>query len=240
MIGDLFSDPQGQTVLNPRSLLFDSVGNLIVSGTGSNNIVRISSGPLVSLSGPSNEPITVDYTIADGTAISSEDYSGVSGTLTFAPGQTSKRVWLTTVDDLMLEGDETLTVTLSNPSVGATLGDSLSNVTITDDDVAREVWIDDVSEVEGDRTTHYRGPFIQKYPVAKLHCSPSVRAETSIFPGDRIERFDGITGELIDAFFIDNRRRRQSQARGDWGHRLSSHRSEWSTWRDDHRPGGAL
>ena len=53
----------------------------------------------VSLSAPSGKPISVDYASADGTAGGPGDYAGVSGTLSFAPGQTTKTVdvavWVT-------------------------------------------------------------------------------------------------------------------------------------------------
>ena len=39
-----------------------------------------------------DEAVTVDYATADGTAAAGADYDAASGTLTFAPGQTEKRV----------------------------------------------------------------------------------------------------------------------------------------------------
>ena len=44
----------------------------------------------VSLSAPSGKAISVDYATADGTATAPGDYAGVSGTFSFAPGQTTK------------------------------------------------------------------------------------------------------------------------------------------------------
>src|SRR4051794_186014 len=46
----------------------------------------------VRLSAASNQTITVAYATADGTATAGSDYQSASGTLTFAPGETSKTV----------------------------------------------------------------------------------------------------------------------------------------------------
>src|SRR4029079_11563977 len=58
---------------------------------------------------------TVDYTVALGTAEATDISGALSGTVTFAPGQTSQTVTVATVGDAIDEGDETVTVTLSNP-----------------------------------------------------------------------------------------------------------------------------
>jgi hypothetical protein len=57
------------------------------------------------------------------------DFIISSGTLTFAPGQTSRSFPLIIIDDLYVEGDETLSLSLSNPA-GAVLG-SLTSATLT-------------------------------------------------------------------------------------------------------------
>ena len=49
------------------------------------------------------------------------DYTLASGTLTFDPGQTSKQIAVTVVNDSAVEMDETIVVTLSSP-FNATLG----------------------------------------------------------------------------------------------------------------------
>lgn len=46
----------------------------------------------VTLSGPSEQPITVDFTTTDGSARAGQDYQTTSGTLTFAPGTVSELV----------------------------------------------------------------------------------------------------------------------------------------------------
>ena len=90
----------------------------------------------VSLSGPYNAPVAVAWTLG-GTATAGDDHDGpASGTVTFAPGDTSKVVSLVTVDDDADEEDETVTVTLTAPDPGlATLGSAMATGTIRDGDL---------------------------------------------------------------------------------------------------------
>ena len=89
----------------------------------------------VTRTGGSRGDVSVDYATADGTATAGEDYAAASGTLNLADGEVSRSFTLTILDDSLVEGDETLTVTLSNP-VGGSLGtSSVAQVTVLDDDV---------------------------------------------------------------------------------------------------------
>ena len=106
---------------------------------------------VVALSAPSGKPITVDYASADGTAIAG-DYAGVSGTLSFAPGQTSKSIDIDIQGDTTYENDETFGVSLSNP-VNVAAGTMSATGTIRNDDPLPQVSIDDRSVTEGDAGT---------------------------------------------------------------------------------------
>ena len=70
----------------------------------------------VTLSRAASGPVTVDYATRDGTAQAGADYTAATGTLSFAPGETRKTVHVTVLDDSHDEGDETMTVRLSNAS----------------------------------------------------------------------------------------------------------------------------
>jgi hypothetical protein len=89
----------------------------------------------VSLSSASSDTITVDFATADGTALAGSDYTSNSGTLTFAPGQTSQPVTVQTIDDAVCEQPETFSVNLSNPTGdAATILDGTGAGLITDND----------------------------------------------------------------------------------------------------------
>src|SRR4029079_1160246 len=64
----------------------------------------------VSLSGQGSWPVTVQYATANGTATAGSDYTGTSGSLTFAPGQTSLTVTVPVLGDTLDEADETFFV----------------------------------------------------------------------------------------------------------------------------------
>ncbi|MEZ6132141.1 MAG: Calx-beta domain-containing protein [Planctomycetaceae bacterium] len=80
--------------------------------------------------------ISVDVVLADGTAVSPDDYTTQAlMTLTFTPtGETTQTVTVTTIDDDDLEADETFTADLSN-AVGATIAVNQGTATLTSDDV---------------------------------------------------------------------------------------------------------
>ena len=76
---------------------------------------------------------TVDYASSDGTAVAGSDYTAASGTLTFAETDTSLTFTVEILDDSEYEGNETVNLTLSNPSVGATLGSQAEAVLTIDE-----------------------------------------------------------------------------------------------------------
>ncbi len=84
----------------------------------------------------SDGAVSVDYTTADLSATAGSDYLTQSETLYFANGEISQTITLTLIDDSIFEGDESLSLQLSNPTGGAELGDvALATITIADDDI---------------------------------------------------------------------------------------------------------
>jgi uncharacterized repeat protein (TIGR01451 family) len=104
-------------------------------------------GFTISLSEAASSPVSVAYQTADGTAQAGSDYAASSGTVTFAPGETSQTITVSVHGDTNPENDETFVVNLSNPS-GATIADGQGIGTIVDDDLPA-LSIDDVTHLEG-------------------------------------------------------------------------------------------
>ena len=95
---------------------------------------------VVSLSREASDTVTVDFATADGTAAAGKDYTAANGTLTFAAGETAKTVSVAVLDDAHDEGEETLTLTLSNAS-GAHISDNTATGTIENADPLQRAWL---------------------------------------------------------------------------------------------------
>jgi uncharacterized delta-60 repeat protein len=88
---------------------------------------------VVSLSNASSSAVTVKYRTKNQTA-GDGDYGVVTtGTLTFAPGETSKTISIVIKGDTKVEGDETFRIELFE-NLNATLADGVSVCTIKNDD----------------------------------------------------------------------------------------------------------
>ena len=83
---------------------------------------------------------TKEDAAGDDPATEGQDYEAASGTLTFAPGDTSKTFTVTLNDDDVKEKDETFSIQLSNP-VNAQLTDATAIGTIENDDLSQAVFI---------------------------------------------------------------------------------------------------
>jgi hypothetical protein len=99
--------------------------------------------------------VTVFYSTSNGTGLAGSDYTSISGTLTIPAGQTIGSINVPILGDTTNEADETLVMTLSNPT-NATLSTTTSATgTITNDDAQANplVAIDSVSTLEGNSGT---------------------------------------------------------------------------------------
>jgi Ca2+-binding RTX toxin-like protein len=113
----------------------------------------------VSLSAASGNDVTVKYATSDGTATAGADYTATSGTLTIKAGETSGQIKVPVTGDTAVEGDETFTLTLTEPQ-RATLaqGKDKATGTIKTDDTSQApavpaISIADVKVAEGDTGT---------------------------------------------------------------------------------------
>jgi large repetitive protein len=101
----------------------------------------------VSLSAASGQTVTVNFATADASATAS-DYAATSGTLTFAPGETSKTITVSVKGDTNDEFNETFNVNLSGQT-NATIADGTGVGTIVDDDGSPALSVTGASDSEG-------------------------------------------------------------------------------------------
>jgi hypothetical protein len=150
VIGDTVDETNERYSVN----LFDSENAFIADGAGTGTIhdndplpvilvsdTRVTEGDSgrvpavfhVTLSGPSEKIVSVDFETKDGTARAPSDYITTLGTVTFLPGQTNKTVTVLVKGDTRDERNEFYQVVLSFPKNGV-IGDGAGTGTIVDDD----------------------------------------------------------------------------------------------------------
>jgi len=113
---------------NASSFQFNSATSYVPESAGSALIT-------VTRLGNTAAPATVNYATSDGTANSAADYLATTGTLNFAAGETFKTFSVPIADDLYAEGNETINLSLSNPTGGAFTGSpNLTTLTVVDND----------------------------------------------------------------------------------------------------------
>jgi hypothetical protein len=87
----------------------------------------------VTVSAAYDVPVTVNCATVNGTAKAGDDYEVTSGTITFAPGETSKTITVVVNGDRKREANETFFVSLSG-AFGALILDGQGLGTILNDD----------------------------------------------------------------------------------------------------------
>ena len=139
LVAEIASGTFGSTI-NPGPATFDNynvappIGFQLSAGSYS----RSESGGAVTITivrtGTTDNPASVNYATADGTARAGEDYTATNGTLVFGSGETSQTFAININSDTVLETDETVNIALSNP-VGSRLNERANaTLTIIDDD----------------------------------------------------------------------------------------------------------
>ncbi|MEM1228970.1 MAG: Calx-beta domain-containing protein, partial [Pseudomonadota bacterium] len=148
------TNPTGGAVLGTAS----GTGTIENDDTGSTLTIDDITAPedggaavlTITVSPVSATELMVDVTSTDGTATTPADYAAVSQTVTIPANAASATVAVTPTPDDLAEGDETFTVSLSNPTGGAVLGAAATGTVLIQDAAgAPTVSIDDVSATEG-------------------------------------------------------------------------------------------
>lgn len=136
---------------NPRNSssppnICGSVGKTINLASGTNASEPEGNGSFtISLSEPTIESTDINFSFA-GTALFGTDYTvtyldattmstTASGTITLAAGVSSVTVTLIPTDDALVEGTESVSLTLSAPSAGYTIATPVQNISFADDDI---------------------------------------------------------------------------------------------------------
>lgn len=105
----------------------------------------------VALSEPTSVPVSVDFNTDALTATAGVDFVSKSGTLQFAPGETTQTIRVEVIGDLDVEPNETFSVMLSGASGGVIAdGNAIGTITNDDDQEYPLVSIGDALVEEGD------------------------------------------------------------------------------------------
>ena len=117
----------------PPKVTFDSA-----AGSGTEDITPANIA--VRLTHASDETVTVDYEVTAGSATGGGvDYNLPAGTLIFDPCQVIKQISIDIIDDSIIEPDETISISLSNPT-NATLGTTTTHTYTIFDNEQGVVW----------------------------------------------------------------------------------------------------
>lgn len=167
VLGDTAIEPDETFVVNLSNATNARLVNAQATGTIQNDDLSVSiadtaiqegnSGTqdavfTVSLSAAASFPVSVNYSTTGNTAGAGRDFVATSGTVTFAPGDTSATIHVPVVGDTLNEPDETFFVMLSG-AVNARISRVRATGTIQNDDPAPTLSIADAVITEGNSGT---------------------------------------------------------------------------------------
>lgn len=119
-LGTIINDDPGGT------LEFSSSTYNVSEAAGSKTITVTRTGSVLGT-------VTVNFATSNGTATAGLDYGNSAGTLSFGPGITSQTFDVPILEDSLSEGTESVNLTLSGPTGGATIGTQNQAVLLIND-----------------------------------------------------------------------------------------------------------
>jgi hypothetical protein len=140
--------------LSAVSMQFSATSYVVNENAGS---VTVS----VTRSGNTSLATTINYATSNGSATQPSDYTSVSGSLQFAAGETVKSFVVPIIDDAMVEGTETINVSLTSPSVGSVEGSPFTTTIVVLDDDKPSIMTEELTfrAIALDSVTLVREPF---------------------------------------------------------------------------------
>ncbi|MBL9081910.1 MAG: tandem-95 repeat protein, partial [Planctomycetales bacterium] len=135
----------------------------------------------IALSAPTDQAVSVNYATSHGSATAG-DYESASGTLVFAPNETTKIVYVAVTSDVIAEYAETVYLSLSS-AVNAVVTTNSAAGTITDDDPDPVVFVEatEVAEHVGMAVVRVRLSGVSEKSVS---VNWSVGGGTAVNPND--------------------------------------------------------
>ncbi len=115
-VTDNGSPAQSATVAVPiviDEVIHISIADVVVPGGSDGNLEAVFD---VTLSAPSSEPVSVEFTTVDNTAVGGADYVVTAGTLIFSPGETNQTIDVTVVGSSAVHSNRSFFVHLGNPT----------------------------------------------------------------------------------------------------------------------------
>ena len=139
----VLTNPVGMTLGDARTHAFIASNDNAVVASPVLHVANVAASEdkgyidfLLTLTAPSNSGVSVNYSTSAGTAVFNSDYIHTTGTLAFIPGEVSKTIRITLIDNASVETSlENFTLNLSG-AVNATIGTSSATATIIDNESA--------------------------------------------------------------------------------------------------------
>jgi hypothetical protein len=185
----LTSDPAGQDTVVMDDFIYGEPQPGLIALQAADATVEEDAGKAVltvTRAGANSAAASVAFATADGSAKAGKDYTATSGTVTFGPGETTKRIEIPVSADKVKEGNETYTVALSNASGAALAAPRTATVTIHDRTTKLKATLHRVSALRYLIGANASGSYRLKVTITKVEAKKLHRSSrTLISTGNR-------------------------------------------------------
>ncbi|HUW83262.1 MAG TPA: Calx-beta domain-containing protein, partial [Phycisphaerae bacterium] len=219
--------------INDNDVVVPQVQFDLTSSSGDEGVATVNLS--VSLDQSTAQTVAVDYSVTGGTAVDPDDFTIAGTQLTFNPGVTQQDIVITVVDDALVESDETIEVTLSNPT-NATLGaNTVHTYTILDNDVpgGDTVWVEDavptggIPQADGGDSWNWVSSNPTPYSGSLAHQSNIATGEHQHYFTDATETLAVDTGDTLIAYVYLDPANVPSEIMLQWNDGSWEHRAYW-------------